>query len=150
MLQYYFFPSFSCHSFSEACQIRHSFSTTRGQCTVLWLRHFLPYGRHCPKQWFHLILNISSPQCTHTILQIRKLRLRANSTRIMQSSLENGAWFVWLQAYVPSNVHVASTLQMCPALKGKQECNLGIERENEAAQRMKVLAQICNFLKIYN
>lgn len=68
----------------------------------------------------------------------------------MRGSLENGAWFVWLQAYVPSNVHVASTLPMCPALKGKRECNLGIEEGNEAAHRMKVLAQICNLLKIYN
>lgn len=39
---------------------------------------------------------------------------------------------------------------MCPALKGKLECHLGIEEEDEAIDRMKALAQIYDILKIYN
>lgn len=105
-------------------------------------RHFLPYGRHSLKQWLYLILNISSPN-THTILQIRKLRHRTNSS-MAAMGMEPGL----SPNYFPSNVPYRLTLQMWPALQEGGGCNLGTKEEN--ANRTRALAKIYTLLKIYN
>ena len=86
-----------------------------------------------------------SPKHTHHFTH-RETEVWNQQHRLMNRSLENGVCFSWLQVYAPCAV--PCSFSVGNTVKERQKHNLGIKEENEAVNRTKSLAQICNLLKI--